>query len=84
MNVLTYVKCFNDQTNIKTIQFTFLQWLHIRFNDLTFDANSHLCPNNERQKVCYNGSKSLKQSILMYVKKNQISRNMKSINICTQ
>ena len=68
MNVLTYVKCSNDQTNIKTIQFIFLQWLLIRFNDLTFDANSHLCPNNEGQKVCYNGSKLLKQSILYKVK----------------
>ena len=68
MNVLTYVKCFNDQTNIKTIQFIFLQWLHIRFDDLTFDANSHLFPSNEGQKVCYNCSKSLKQSILYKVK----------------
>ena len=68
MNVLTYVKCFNDQTNIKTIQFIFLQWLHISFNELTFDPNSHLFPNNEGQKVCYNCSKSLKQSILYKVK----------------
>ena len=50
MNVLLYVKFLIDHTKIKTLVY-FQQCLHIRFNDLIFDANGNLCLVNEGQKV---------------------------------